>query len=303
MKSNNVKRKAIGAVVAGSLVVSSLSGVFAQNLTDIDGHWAKERIQDWVAAELLSGYPDGSFKPDQSISRAEFMSLVNKSFDYTVEKEGSFSDVSKDEWFASVVAVANGAGYISGYDDETMKPNQPISRQEVATIITKIMKLEENVEQAAEFTDHEGIAQWSKGFIGAVSAARYMNGYPDGSFQAKKEMTRAEAVAALDKVISELSDGEGEVTDQEAVEAAAELMTDEVTYNAEANALTINFSEAPDAGVEFATRVGNGIGEFQTTTGQTVTLKVYGDTKVGDIDIFIRKGEATSVVESVYSRD
>src|SRR5665647_2186753 len=108
--------------------------------TDIQGHWANQQVSKWVDSGYISGYPDGTFKPDNSITRAEFITLVNKAYGYTEIAPITFSDVSPDAWYANAVAVAIAAGYINGFPDGTMRPDSPISREQAATIIMYINK-------------------------------------------------------------------------------------------------------------------------------------------------------------------
>lgn len=175
----------------------------ANSASDISGHWASKQIQEWIDKGYVRGYEDGSFKPNNPITRAEFAVLVNKSFGFTETIPVFFNDVSEADWFYGAIATARAAGYIGGYEDGSMKPNSPITRQEAAAIVAKLKDLDKNSEAADVFTDARLIPDWSKGHIGAVSAAGYMKGYEDGSFQPVKNITRAEAVVVLNKIIKE----------------------------------------------------------------------------------------------------
>jgi hypothetical protein len=166
--------------------------------TDISGHWAEAEITSWTNAGRIGGYPDGTFKPDNPITRAEFMALTNRGFGFTAMSDTSFSDVPSTAWYASVVRAAKAAAYIGGYPDGTVKPNAPISREEVAAIIARIKKLPGNTAKADSFTDAASLT-WSKAVVGAVAQATIMSGYPDGSFGPKRPITRAEAVVTLNR--------------------------------------------------------------------------------------------------------
>jgi hypothetical protein len=167
---------------------------------DIKGHWAEGTISEWINSDLIAGYPDGTFKPDNTITRAEVMALANRCMGFTAGGEISFTDVKDTDWYSDIVKIAVNAGYINGYPDGTMKPDAPISRQEVATIVSKIKNLEGDPLAAEIFTDSAAIPDWSKGIIGAVAKAGFMKGYPDGSFMPFNNMTRAEAVVTLNNL-------------------------------------------------------------------------------------------------------
>ncbi|WEK53374.1 MAG: S-layer homology domain-containing protein [Candidatus Cohnella colombiensis] len=188
-----------------SLLIGSIAN--AASFNDVSNtHWANQQIQEWSAKGLIKGYEDGSFKPNGTITRAEFMTLVNGGFGFETEQAISFSEVKSGAWYESAVKKAIAAGYVSGYSDGTIRPTNQISRQEVAVILSKLLKLSGNADAAAVFSDD--IPEWSKGAIGAVVARGLMKGYKDGSFGASKPITRAEAVVVLDRAVKSLADAE-----------------------------------------------------------------------------------------------
>lgn len=190
------------------MVISLVMSVFSipsHAASDIGGHWAEKVIGNWIEKGLAKGYPDGTFKPNNNISRAEFMSLVNNAFGYTQEIEINFSDVLGNKWYVPAIKKAVAAGYISGYTDGTMRPEAPITREEVAVILTRIMELDLDEEAAEAFNDKD-MLKWSKAYVGAVAAAKYMVGYPDGNFNPLNNITRGEAIFALNNIILSKSD-------------------------------------------------------------------------------------------------
>jgi uncharacterized protein YjdB len=174
---------------------------FAAQASDIRNHWAKPQIESWMDRKLVSGYPDGTFRPDNNITRAEFMALVNGAFDYAETAQINYSDVKGEDWYANVIAKAKAAGYIGGYPDGTMRPNNPISREEAAAVIMKLKNLEGDEVVANKFSDANQMS-WSKGSIGAVASTGIMGGYPDGTFKPHNPLKRAEAVVTLDKALA-----------------------------------------------------------------------------------------------------
>lgn len=174
---------------------------FAAPATDISGHWAEKVITQWQEKGLISGYEDGTFKPDNSVIRAEFVIMLNKALGFTQKGNVTFSDVSANAWYYDAVAIAVEAGYCAGYEDGTFKPNATITRAEAAVMIAKAKELTANTEAADKFADASRIPAWAKGSIGAVSVAGFMTGRTDGTFDASNTMTRAEAVSSLDRTM------------------------------------------------------------------------------------------------------
>lgn len=181
------------------------------HIDDISGHWAEEVILEWIEKGLANGYSDGNFRPNNEITRAEFMKLTNNAFGFTEEKSINYMDVVEGQWFYDTVQKASAAGYVTGYKDNTIKPNNPITREEVATIIARIMNLDLNEKGIEDFIDKDKIS-WSSGYVGAVVAREYMIGFPDGSFKPQRNITRGEAIYALNNII-----GKVKINDVEAI--------------------------------------------------------------------------------------
>ncbi|NTW05890.1 MAG: S-layer homology domain-containing protein [Peptococcaceae bacterium] len=184
------------------LLLLSMGGLAFAQFSDVSGHWAETQISDWSERGFIKGYQAGQFKPDGEITRAEFITLVNKSFAYTASSSKAFNDVSASDWFAGEVGKAVAAGYISGYADGTLKPNNKISRQEAAVVVAKILDLAtSDLSSINRFSDLSSIPQWSRGSVSAVVSNGMMNGYPDQTYRPTKSITRAEAVSTLDRAL------------------------------------------------------------------------------------------------------
>lgn len=189
------------SVMAAAIFISLFSLEAHASVRDISGHWAEDVITKWIEKGLASGYSDGTFRANASISRAEFMKLVNNAFKLTQEAEIDYTDVTEGKWYVNTIKIAKAAGYINGYQDGTVRPDAPITREEAATIITKITNLSLNEKAIEGFKDKDQI-KWSKGYIGAVTTAKYMVGFPDGTFKPLNNITRGEAIYALNNIIS-----------------------------------------------------------------------------------------------------
>ncbi|MGB5824638.1 MAG: S-layer homology domain-containing protein, partial [Proteocatella sp.] len=198
-KKNSGNRRFLSLILSILMIFTTIPlDAYAAEATDISNHWAQDTIESWMEQGLAKGYPDGSFKPDNNITRAEFVAMVNRAFRYTLTVPISYSDVKVGDWYYNSIEIAVAAGYIGGYPDGTMKPENPITREEAAALLVKMNKLMENESAANAFTDAANFS-WSKGSIGAVFEAGLMGGYPDGSFGNHKFIKRGEAVVVLDR--------------------------------------------------------------------------------------------------------
>ena len=200
-------KKMKSRLMAGLLSMTMVFSVAAVPLeaaaaTDTSGHWAESSINDWISRGYVSGYPDGTFRPDNPISRAEFVTIANKAFGFTSSQGISFSDVQPGYWAYSEIQKGVAAGYISGDANGTFRPGSAVSRQEAAVMLARLRGYSNDEAGAYNYTDRWAMANWAVGAIGAVSRGGIMSGYPDGTFKPQRSMTRAEAVASLQKVAS-----------------------------------------------------------------------------------------------------
>lgn len=184
-------------ILGMSMLLGSLGSASAATVPkDIQGHWAQGQLQQWLDRGYLGGYPDGTVKPNKAITRGEYVTMVNRLFGFTAKATVTFKDMKSTNWNYSEVAKAVEAGYIGGYEDNTFRANNPLTREEAAVITAKLLKLSTNT-TSTKFKDNAQIATWAKGAVAAASDKKIVNGYPDGTFGPKRSLTRAEAVGII----------------------------------------------------------------------------------------------------------
>jgi hypothetical protein len=198
-------RKLKSLILAGAilLILPMFTQAFAEvSFSDLDNaEWAKETIMEWVDMGLISGYEDGTFRPNQEVTRAEYAKMIFNAYELETEGKKEFSDVLESDWHYEIITKKAFLGFVNGYPDGTFKPDAPITRAEAATIIFNILNLEENAEAADIFLDSNMIPSWAKGIIGAVYEAGYILGYPDGTFRSGENITRAESVFMINNAV------------------------------------------------------------------------------------------------------
>ncbi|PKQ87199.1 hypothetical protein CXK86_31630, partial [Paenibacillus sp. BGI2013] len=200
----------VSTFIIATSMVSVFSGVAYGQKTnlDIQGHWAEHTLNKWLSEGLIKGYSGQTLKPNNVITRGEFMALVNRQFGFNEVEEIHFTDLSSSNWSYLEVQKAVKAGYIQGYKDQTIRTSKPISRQEAAVIVADLLKLPSNEKAALAFKDSSEFTYWSKGAIGATFSKYIITGYTNGSFKPASPITRAEAVVMLDKAISLIQEQE-----------------------------------------------------------------------------------------------
>jgi S-layer homology domain len=142
--------------VFASIIFFSIQVQAQPVLPDINGNWAAKPIQALVGKGVIDGYPDGTFKPDQSITRAEFSKLVAKAFQYQPVNQGYFSDTSNN-WAKTFIGSVVHHKVMNAFPDGTFKPQEQLTRAQMATMLTRIIQLGKPEEKynkwPASFTD------------------------------------------------------------------------------------------------------------------------------------------------------
>lgn len=165
--------------------------------SDIAGSWAFRQISDLVERGAVSGYPDGLFRPNNPVTRAEFIAMINRAFAFRESAAISYSDVQVGAWYYDDIAKASQAGYVTGFTDGTMRPGSYISRQEAAAMVARGSGLDVAQTEVIPFSDSATIPSWSRNYIAAMVEAGYLSGYPDGTFKPFISISRSEAAAII----------------------------------------------------------------------------------------------------------
>lgn len=172
-----------------------------KNITKIEYKVTKNAVEEVKAIAYIKGYPDGTFKPQANVTRAEaaqmFATLLNGGANFGTSQATKFSDAS-DDWYSKAINYVVGKGLISGYPNGTFKPNESITRAEFAQMISGYVKNEKT--SSSDFKDVKD--HWAKDAIDKLYGNKNVNGYPDGSFKPNAKITRAEAVTILNSVFN-----------------------------------------------------------------------------------------------------
>ena len=214
-ESELTTRLKIGQPIFGSLTVRL--GYEAGDFTDIAGHWAEDAITQAVAEGWVNGYPDGTFRPQGNVTRAEmtklFLAAVGQTPESTTASPEGFSDMDT-HWLTTQgwteLALSTGLLIPSDYPDGKFLPNQAITRGEIAVLAARTLGLDGAARQDGEspFGDRDTFSPDQAGYIQAVAAAGIINGYPDGTFGPDRTATRAEAVTMVTRTLNVMRQGD-----------------------------------------------------------------------------------------------
>ncbi|GAA4841787.1 hypothetical protein GCM10023310_19610 [Paenibacillus vulneris] len=195
-----MKKKIMAAVIAGASLLSVMGGISAApQFSDVNGHWGKDQIEFALAEGYVDGYPDGTFRPEQNVTRAEFMKLVIDALKFKKQDEPG------KDWYAPYVtsAVANGIHLADEFSADHM--NDPITREEMARIAVR-----------ATGEANYDVKKWmylatSKGIINGMDDA--------GTLGPEQPTTRAQAITVIRRIMK-IREGASLPKDKYAISAA-----------------------------------------------------------------------------------
>ncbi len=155
--------------------------------------WAGEYIGKLYEKNIIS--KSDNFRPDDKISRAEFIKLVTLAFEIPpVYTAPTFSDCEKGAWYSSYISAASAAEIIKG-DGGKFRPDEYISRQDVCVILSRVINYTDTCDLS--FTDSEGISDYAADAVKKLASAGIVNGLSDGSFGPLLNTTRAQATKMI----------------------------------------------------------------------------------------------------------
>ncbi|MCZ1265709.1 S-layer homology domain-containing protein [Paenibacillus tundrae] len=168
-----------------------------KTFSDISGHWANRSIGAAVKLRMVDGYENGSFRPNASVTRAEFTAMIARAFGLGKNSaSASFKD-TKSSWAAGYISALADKGVITGYSDGSFKPNATISRAEMVTIIARVLNLNALATSApTSFSDVDS-SNWAAAAIAQASSANLVQGLSSSVFSPSVKATRAEAVTII----------------------------------------------------------------------------------------------------------
>lgn len=171
--------------------------------SDVEGHWAEKSIQKAEEMNIINGYEDNRFMPDSYMTRAELVTIINRFLEIQSETDKYIPDVTRQDWFHSDVRKALSAGIIKGDANGYVRPNDYVTREEAAVIMCRAFYSEAdgNVDTLS-FKDNDSISSWSRADILTFVKNGYITGYPDGELKPKNNITRAEIITILERIIT-----------------------------------------------------------------------------------------------------
>lgn|GEM_PF-2620320 len=171
----------------------------ATTFSDTVGHWAEAHIKKALVGGIVTGYPDGTFRPNRTVTRAEFTVMLMKMLKLPGDEAAlTFTDNAKiGAWAQKAIAQAVQAGIINGYGDGSFRPDAEITRAEMVKMLANALGLSGDKNAATGFTDDESIPAWARGAVAAIKKLGVVQGKGSNEFDPAAGTTRAEAITVL----------------------------------------------------------------------------------------------------------
>ena len=185
------------AVLVEKQQVTSQSST-TPRFTDMEKHWASSSVMTLVNKGVISGYPDGTFRPERTMTRTEFTVLVVKSMGLqpVSAKVIKFKDkIAVPGWAQGYVAAAAQAGLLPQVWGTSFKPAANITRADMAYMIGKALKAKVSKKPQLKFKDK--IPAWAASYVAYCQEKHIISGYPDRTFNPSRSATRAEACTII----------------------------------------------------------------------------------------------------------
>lgn len=191
----------VGVTGPETLVVAAAS----MHFSDVPaGYWARGDIAQLVAPGIISGFPDGTFRPAATLTRAQFVKMLDVTLNLApAGGTSAFRDVAPAAWYAPYVATAVHARLVQGTSPTTFSPDGTLTREQMALLLTRALKLSGST--PLTFADAARIDPWARSAVAAAVAAGFVRGLPDGTFQPQGSATRAQAAKVLALAVAHLA--------------------------------------------------------------------------------------------------
>lgn len=196
---HKITKKLAAAALTGALLLTP-----AAAFSDTTGHWAEENITKWSQEyPILNGNSDGTFRPDDPITRGAFAGILDRFFRFQYVSDPSvFTDIAGNYWESAVLKL-HAADIYRGSGAQAMA-DDPITRAQAVTMLTRAFQIETPEEAELSFQDADAIPAYARPSVAAMNQLGYVGGDPSGNFNPDAPITRAEFVSILSRMVDVL---------------------------------------------------------------------------------------------------
>ncbi|WP_294857177.1 S-layer homology domain-containing protein [uncultured Oscillibacter sp.] len=200
MKLNGIRKgrwgtRLLSAVLCLTMALSLLPGLAVPASA---ASWMEPYLEKLVSWGVMRGDSSGNLHPDRTLTRAEFVVLVNRAFGYDdVSATVPFRDVKAADWYYDDINIGYTTGYFNGTSKNTASPKSSVTREQAAVLLGRNLVLDDEPGASIDFTDSGKLSNYSRGLIRSAVTEGILSGYGDGSFRPKQSITRGQMAVLL----------------------------------------------------------------------------------------------------------
>jgi hypothetical protein len=204
------KRKALYlgfvGLTAGVVLSAYPLKLLAANFSDLQGYWGEPYVSTLADRTIIGGFPDGSFRPNNNITRAQFAAIAAKALNLPTSSSRNFVDVPAKYWASGAIGAVSSSGLVTGYPDGTFRPEQEITRAQALVILAKAMKnAESNPTALSRYSDADAVPDWAKESVTKAATANIIVNFPESTkIEPNRLATRGEVAALVYQALSKL---------------------------------------------------------------------------------------------------
>lgn len=193
-------KRYLSFILAICVIACSVSVTGQAAFADLDGHWADKSVRRMQDEGVLTGYEDGSYRPETPVKRGEIAAAFSRLLRLAGGKNAGFLDVPADAWYAEAINSCAENGIIYGSENR-MRPLDNISREEFASIVCRALQIPTDGAARLDFSDADQVSPWARDAVAALAERQVLLGH-NGKFSPKEPVTRAALAAVLDRAIT-----------------------------------------------------------------------------------------------------
>ena len=206
-----MKRKLLSIVLALCLTLTLLpTATFAAgSYADTNGHWAEAAIERWSGYGILQG-ADGKFSPDGTLTRAQMATILSRLLALPEASSYGFTDVAAGDWFADAIDRCAAAGIMQGTGGKA-EPNAPITREQAMVMLCRALGIDAVAANLSGYPDGAQVSAYAAGYVAALVQMGIVKGDANGKLNPAGNITRAEIVTIIDRLITVYANVDGAV--------------------------------------------------------------------------------------------
>lgn len=200
MKINGTSAGRVGTRLLSAMLslVMALSLLPAAIVPASAASWMEPYLEKLVSWGVMQGDSTGDLHPDRTLTRGEFVVLVNRAFGYDdTSASVPFRDVKASDWYYDDINIGYTTGYFNGTSKTTASPKNSVTREQAAVLLGRNLALDDDPGASLDFTDSNSLSNYSRGLIRSSVVEGILSGYGDGSFKPKQSITRGQMAVLL----------------------------------------------------------------------------------------------------------